>query len=336
MIVSFGTPPSFQKIGFENAPSLGKISFDKPPSFDPIQFGKAPSIMVDFGAPPSLDKISFATPPSFQKIGFEKPPSFEPIPFGKAPSLIVKFDNPPNISVNFGNPPKISVDWGTPPVVSCIVKVVCPSQAVAAALSNGRTNVSQTDNGKSYYDEIGMEMEYDFVGIPEEIKLVVPEINDINVLHDIPEFISVIVPEMNNIKVEFSEPIPSEIKLNHNIPEKINIDAESIPDFIKIDSESVPSLIKLQSEIEIPKNIKIEFDSFPTSISVTGIPDHIELVGSIPSEIKLSMPENPEVEMVYKGSPIEVKVELDYKKLIGDQNAEDLPCFAIIPCPPRK
>ena len=181
-----------------------------------------------------------------------------------------------------------------------------------------------------------MDVNYDFVGIPEEIKLVVPEINDIMVLHDIPEFISVIVPDMKDINVVFSQPIPEEININHNIPEKINIDAGSIPQFIRISNESLPSIINLYSEVEIPKSIKIDFDDMPRSISVTGIPDHIELVGSIPSEIKLSMPENPEIEMVYKGSPIEVKVELDYKKLLGDQADEDLPCFAIIPCPPRK
>ena len=325
LIVSFGTPPSIQK-----------ILFDKTPSFEPIPFGKTPSIKVEFGTPPSLDCIKFCAPPSFQKIGFENIPSFEPIPFGKAPSLIVKFDNPPNISLDYGKPPRISVDWGTPPVVSCVVRVVCPSNAVSAALNSGKTNISPSDGGKGYYDELGMQMEYDFVGIPDEIKLIVPEINDITVLHDIPEFISLVLPEISSIKIEFSEPIPSEIRLNHNIPENININSESIPEFIKIDAGSIPSLIKLQSDIEIPNNIKIEFDSFPSSISVTGIPDHIELIGTIPSEIKLKMPENPEIEMVYKGSPIEVKVELDYKKLLGDQNAEDFPCFAIIPCPPRK
>jgi hypothetical protein len=134
----------------------------------------------------------------------------------------------------------------------------------------------------------------------------------------------------------FNQQIPNEININHNIPEKINIDAGSIPEFIKINSENLPSIIKLHSDIEIPKTIKLDFENMPTSISVTGIPDYIELVGSIPSEIKLSMPDNPEIEMVYKGSPIEVKVEIDYKKLTGDENVEDLPCFAIIPCPPRK
>jgi hypothetical protein len=62
--------------------------------------------------------------------------------------------------MDYGTPPKISVDWGTPPIISCIVKVVCPSQAVAAALSSGRTNISPNDGGKGYYDELGMEMEF--------------------------------------------------------------------------------------------------------------------------------------------------------------------------------
>ena len=328
--ISFSVPPSLI-VSFGVLPKFDKIKFENPPL---ISFGNVPKI--EFGNAPSLECIQFCEPPSFQKIGFDKPPVFEEIVFGDAPSLIIRFDTPPTIGIDYGRPPNISVDWGTPPIVSCMVRVVCPAEAVAAALNSGKTNVSQNDNGKGYYDEVGMKVGYDFVGIPEEIKLIVPEINDITVLHDIPEFISLILPEMKNIKVEFNEPIPSEIKLNHDIPEKINIDAASIPEFIKIDSSELPSVIKLQSEIEIPKNIKIEFDSFPSSISVTGIPDHIELVGVIPSEIKLTMPEKPEIEMVYKGSPIEVKVELDYKKLFGDKHDEDLPCFAIIPCPPRK
>ena len=311
-----------------------------------ISFGPAPDLVVSFDKldiavsfiPPSFDTVKFEKPPSFANIKFDKPPSFDPIPFGKPPSLLVKFDNAPNISLDYGNPPRISVDWGTPPVVSCIVRVVCPSSAVSAALnsSNKAANVGNSDNGQGYYDELGMEVNYDFVGIPDEIKLVVPEISDIMVLHDIPEYISVIVPEIKDINVIFNQPIPSEINISHNIPEKINIDAGSIPEFIKISNENVPSVINLHSDIKIPETIKLDFANMPTSISVTGIPDHIELVGSIPSEIKLNMPDNPEIEMVYKGSPIEVKVELDYKKLIGDENAEDLPCFAIIPCPPRK
>ena len=88
----------------------------------------------------------------------------------------------------------------------------------------------------------------------------------------------------------------------------------------------------LESDVELPCMIKFDVGNIPQSISITGIPDFIEIKGSIPSEINLKMPENPEIEMVYKGSPIEVKVELDYKKILGDENGEDYPCFAIIPC----
>jgi hypothetical protein len=47
------------------------------------------------------------------------------------------------------------------------------------------------------------------------------------------------------------------------------------------------------------------------------------------------MPENPEIQMVYKGDPIELKVALDYKKFIGEDDDEQ-PCFAIIPCASKR
>lgn len=50
----------------------------------------------------------------------------------------------------------------------------------------------------------------------------------------------------------------------------------------------------------------------------------------MPTSIKLEMPDKPEIELVYKGSPIPVQIELDFKKLIGE--GDDVQCVAIVPC----
>jgi hypothetical protein len=42
------------------------------------------------------------------------------------------------------------------------------------------------------------------------------------------------------------------------------------------------------------------------------------------------MPEKPEVELVYKGAPIDVKIQLDVNRLTGE--GEKLQCVAIVPC----
>ena len=42
------------------------------------------------------------------------------------------------------------------------------------------------------------------------------------------------------------------------------------------------------------------------------------------------MPEKPEIEMVYKGAPIDVKIQLDISKITGDD--QKLNCVAIVPC----
>jgi hypothetical protein len=74
----------------------------------------------------------------------------------------------------------------------------------------------------------------------------------------------------------------------------------------------------------------LDASEIPDKIQVVGIPKHISLVGEIPSEIKLVMPDKPEVELVYKGAPIDVKIQLDVNRLTGE--GEKLQCVAIVPC----
>ena len=39
---------------------------------------------------------------------------------------------------------------------------------------------------------------------------------------------------------------------------------------------------------------------------------------------------HPEIELVYKGAPIDVKINLDVTKLTGENGEQ--PCFALVPC----
>jgi len=124
-------------------------------------------------------------------------------------------------------------------------------------------------------------------------------------------------------------PIPNEIRINsENVPSTIELLATNIPSSIKLETSNLPSSIKLEVPNVMP-TIKIDASGIPEKIQVVGIPSAIELIGA-PSEIKLVMPEKPEIELVYKGAPIDVKINLDVTKLTGENGEQ--PCFALVPC----
>ena len=104
-----------------------------------------------------------------------------------------------------------------------------------------------------------------------------------------------------------------------------------VPSSITLDVKDLPQSIKLEVPESFPK-IQIDASGIPDQIQVVGIPSTIELVGA-PSEIKLVMPEKPEIELVYRGSPIDVKVNLDISRLTGEDGNQQ--CFALVPCSPR-
>ena len=360
-LIKFDKLPDFPCLSFCKPPQIDPIKFSNPPSIAPIKFGNPPNLTVSFSKPPDI-KVTFGNVPSLGPIGFGKVPTFPTINFGNVPNIpsSIKitgggggdFNLPSNITisgdikvpssikVDFGNVPTIQVNWGTPPTVTCTVNVVCPSSALFSSKNANNnldsTNIDAAQDPKSLtYEDLNLNVDYDTTAIPSEINLIVPEINDIQVLHDIPEYIQLSIPEIKDIKITLEDEIPEEIKVVSDLPSIITIDAGNMPTTIYLKPENIPSIIRLESDIELPCMIKFDVGNIPQSISITGIPDFIEVRGNIPSEINLKMPEKPEIEMVYKGSPIEVKVEIDYKKILGDFENEDYPCFAIIPCPSK-
>ena len=64
---------------------------------------------------------------------------------------------------------------------------------------------------------------------------------------------------------------------------------------------------------DFPKTIRLE--GMPETLQVVGIPSVIEVVG-MPSFIQLVMPENPTVELVWKGAPFELGLKPEVEKLL--------------------
>jgi hypothetical protein len=173
------------------------------------------------------------------------------------------------------------------------------------------------------------------LGIPTEITIVAPTIPDIRVLHDIPAAIQVVAPEIPDIKITGWENIPRDIKVvaADDLPKSITLDATDVPRSITLDATGVPTVIRLEGGDKIPASIVLDASGIPDKIQVVGIPPAIELIGNIPTEIKLVMPDKPEVQMVYNGAPIEFKIQLDTSKLTGE--GETANCVAIVPCKPN-
>ena len=241
--------------------------------------------------------------------------------------------------VAFGPAPTISVDWGTPPSCSCVVTVECPSSASSSSLGLQATSFRSRNSfindsfEDSFNDNDELKVEVEGIGIPSEIRIVPPKIPNIKVHHDIPESINIKAPDIPDIMVRMAgKPIPNEINvINKNVPETISLVADtSIPKVIKLDAANIPTSIFLEPAVEMPTSIKLDTSGLPDKIQVVGIPEHIELIG--PSEIQLKMPENPEIEMVYKGSPVEVKLQLDFTTTKDEEGRQ---CVAIVPCNPK-
>ena len=172
------------------------------------------------------------------------------------------------------------------------------------------------------------------LGIPSEIRLIAPSIPDIRILHDLPVFIDVrgnSIPTL--IELRSFTPIPQEIKVLHNLPDVIELKATDVPKTIFLKNLDIPDFIELRMAADMPRTLQLELIGLPESIQLVGAPTAIQLVGNIPTTIQLVMPEKPEIEMVYRGDPINVKIQLDMNKLLGEN--DDAQCVAIVPCQRR-
>ena len=299
-----------------------------------------------------------------QVVGsFSLPSKINIYPNGlKIPETISVIGMPPNIPANIivrgmteipsvidFTTPTMVIDWGgepnpngrggyLPPIISAIVTVQCPTGAPFLRDSLGQfVEPGMSAMGsRSYSGDPSMNatIEVDSLGIPSIINIVPPNIPPLRIdasnipssikieKIDLPEQIRIIAPDVR---------LPSEIKIvsEADIPKSIFLDATSVPTIIQIKSD-IPEFIGLNIPENFPREIKIDASGIPSQIQVVGIPAVIEINGNIPSTIQLLMPEKPEIEMVYKGAPIDVKIQLDISKIAGDD--QKLNCVAIVPC----
>ncbi len=315
------------------------------PSLTPISL-VAPSLTPIYLVGPTLTPISIVGPsltpisvspvtvyvsvvaPSFSPISIVAP-TLTPISIS-APSLTpisLTWGTPPSIApVQFGPAPTISVSWGTPPTVSCTVTVACPTATPMAAAA------AMAEPG-SWNPDQGITVDVGDIGIPSEIKIIAPQLPDIKVIHNLPVGIDLRVPNIPDVRLVVPEgAIPNEIRVvNAGIPESIAVIAQDIPKSIKLDAQDIPRMIPIVVPDDFPRTITLDAKGVPTSIQVVGVPSSIELIA--PAAIPLKWPDEvPEIPLVYKGSPIELKITMDVQKLTGGDDPNGPPCVMIVPC----
>ena len=240
--------------------------------------------------------------------------------------------------------PRLEVDWGSPPEmeVALILAKTVKTPQVFASDPNIVKNFGE-EFADLFEASETMKVEYESVGIPEEIRIIPPKMPNIRIdSSDMPSSIKLDCTEVNiptDIVIHGPEtPLPNSIRLNGDeIPEDIDLVYKGKG--IKLDTEGVS--IKLEMEREIPTRILVEIpDPIPEKIilDASEIPDRIILEAPegipviVPDDvgIPLLLPEEmPEVEMVWRGSPIEVKITLDE---VMSKDADGKNCVQIIPC----
>ena len=246
-------------------------------------------------------------------------------------TITVQDDIPETIIVTFPEPPCIPVCWGTPPTIPVTVTVACPSSSPSSTSMtdmNMREMLAKNATGgeSMFMSPDDIEVSYDISGFPSEIKILPPD--DIIIKHDIPKEID--IKGFKFDPIEFNVPKLPSIKLE--MPDTpLKIETIGMPDKLMLEvSDDFPRFIQFSMPIEMP-TVKIDASSMPTTITVVGMPATISID---PIQIELKVPDF--IPLSYVGDPIPVSVsvqlELNLNKMLLD-NAENLNCVALIPCP---
>lgn len=267
------------------------------------------------------------------------------------PPTIVIVPPQSNITVDldFTDLPRLEVDWGTPPdmeVALTMAKSVKTPQKFAADPQ------LMKEFGTEFADLFDMtqtmKVEYEPVGIPSEIVVIPPS----------KESLTINTGELfkKSIKIDTrGVKIPTDIKIHgpdSPIPDSIVLDASGLVDAIdtlrslppiKVDASDVPRTVTVKMEKTIPERVIVEMPKpIPEKIVIEhNIPDRIIFDG--PKSIPVFVPEDvvlpvkfpdkmPEVELVWRGAPIEVKVTMD--EIVG-KTEEGRNCFTMVPCQPK-
>ena len=252
------------------------------------------------------------------------------------------------LDLDFTRMPMLEVDWGAPPdmeVQMTMVKAVKTPERFAA----DPALVKEFGSEFSDLFEMNntMKVQYEPVSLPSEIKIVMPD--------DLPR-IGLDTSELDNKRIKLDASgvnIPTSIQIygpESPIPNSIRLDGSDLPEEIDLVYRGKPVPVEV---IGMPKTVTVEHD-LPTTILVEmpkPIPEKIIVESNIPQTITLEGPDSipvfvpedvfipvkfpdtmPQVEMVWKGSPIEVKITMDQ---IIDKSAEGKNCVMIVPCPTK-
>jgi hypothetical protein len=241
--------------------------------------------------------------------------------------------------------PRLEVDWGAPPemeVALTLAKNVKTPQRFAVDPD------IVGEFGEEFADLFEasetMKVEYETVGIPEEIVIVPPNIPAIKVdTEGMPSKIKVDASEVKIPDIQIhgpKSPIPNSIRLDGSeVPEAVDLvyKGKAIP----VEITGMPSVVEVKMEKPLPERILVEtVEPIPATILVEhDLPEKLILEG--PASIPLELPEDivlpvkfpevmPEVEMIYRGAPIEVKLTFDE---ILNKEADGRNCVMISPCP---
>jgi len=287
---------------------------------------------------PDLPSIILIDPPVPPTIIIDPPipPTIVIIP--PASSIVLALDA--------ASLPRLEVDWGTPPdmeVALTLAKDVKTPEIFAA------DQALVSEFGEEFADLFEasgtMKVEYQSVGIPEEIKIVPPKESEMPKLkldtRDVPECIKLDCSEVD---------IPKSIKIygpDQPIPNMIRFDATEVPEAIDLIYKGDAIPVKVETEVTV-KVEPIEFPSIKVEMPQP-IPERIVMAYEGPDVINVNMPDSitleipddigipvifpeemPEVELVYRGAPIEVKITMDQ---ILDKSADGRNCVMITPCP---
>lgn len=184
---------------------------------DPLPAGSGPDLCSDPGPQTFVVDVLGNSCFNFDCISI-CPPSFDVISFASIDFPLVSF-----APITF---PEISINWGTIPTLSGTVTVVCPSAAPMAMEINGNLPPLNVDKIFKNNSE-SIEVQYDMVGFPTEIKMVPPE----SIKLDVGSIKSIPLTFDKMPKMEFADVpdmkivgMPSSIKLEHNLAELLKVD----------------------------------------------------------------------------------------------------------------
>jgi hypothetical protein len=260
-----------------------------------------------------------------------------PIP----PTIVIVTQSSITLGVNWSDMPAIPIDWGEAPPMEVKLSF---AQSVPEPTLFAQDTSLKNEFGDEFADLFaGAErrrIDFQTVGIPSEIKIespVFPKVEvDASALKDVR--INIETPNIpTDIIVHGPEtPIPTDITIHGPVtplPTMIEVVNKNVPTQIEVVCPDLPRKIELELTSEIPKRILVEIPTpIPTTIFVdgSGIPTTLTVEG-FPKGIPVLFPdEMPKIELVYKGSPIEMKISMD--EIMTTADGEKRPCFALVPC----